>query len=182
MATKKLQVVQTKRVVLEYEIPEEMEPRGYFFWDSLKEYEEKTGIKIEPKILDEKNLDAIYPVAGDNVLESQTLKENYLILAEFQRIWNEYPRESFRATMHELARTIHEECSTDDYAIYLPDDFTEKYFTNLGTAEDPDWVENEDLWEERWDVEYDAIHKWIRDMDNEELLGWLRQLVEFIGY
>jgi hypothetical protein len=180
--TKKVQVVQTKRVVLEYEVPEEMEAWGYRFWDNLKEYEEKTGIKIEPKMLDEKNLDAIYPVAGDDVLASQRLKENYLILAEFQRIWNEYPREDFNSTMHELARTIHEECSTDDYAIYLPDDFNEKYFENVGTEEDPDWVEKEELWDERWDVEYDAIYKWIRDMSNEDLIMWLRRLIEFIGY
>jgi hypothetical protein len=180
--TKKIQVIQTKRVVLEYEVPEEMEAWGRHFWDNLKEHEEKTGIKIEPKMLDEKNLDAIYPIAGDDVLQSQRLKENYLILAEFQRIWNEYPREDFNSTMHELARTIHEECSTDDYAIYLPDDFTEKYFTNIGTEEEPDWVENEELWSERWDVEYEAIHKWIRDMSNEDLIMWLRRLIEFIGY
>jgi hypothetical protein len=181
-STKKIQIVQTQRVVLEYEVPEELETWGGRFWDSLKDYEEKTGIKIEPKVLDQKNLDAIYPVAGDDVLESQTLKENYLILAEFQRIWNEYPRENFSSTMHELARTIHEECSTDDYAIYLPDNFTEKYFTNIGTEEDPDWIENEDLWSERYDVEYEAIKKWILEMDNEELLMWLRRLIEFIGY
>ena len=180
--TKKVQVVQTKRVVLEYEVPEEIEAWGHRFWDNLKEHEEKTGIKIEPKILDEKNLDAIYPVAGDNVLESQNLKENYLILAEFQRIWNEYPRESFNSTLHELARTIHEECSTDDYAIYLPEDFEEKYYKNIGTEEEPDLVENEDLWSERWDAEYEAIHAWIRDMSNEELIMWLRRVVEFIGY
>jgi hypothetical protein len=180
--TKKIQIVETKRTVLEYEVPEDMEVWAGNFSNSLKEYEEKTGIKIEPKILDEKNMGAIFPVAGDNPLESQRLKENYLILAEFQRIWNEYPREDFNSTMHELARTIHEECSTDDYAIYLPDDFTEKYFENIGTEEDPDWVEKEELWDERWDVEYDAIHKWIRDMSNEDLIMWLRRLIEFIGY
>jgi hypothetical protein len=180
--TKKVQIIETKRVVLEYEVPEEMETWGGRFLDSLKEYEEKTGIKIEPKMLDEKNFDAIYPVAEDNVLESQTLKENYLILNEFQRIWNEYPREDFNSTMHELARTIHEECSTDDYVTYLPDDFEEKYFKNIGTEEEPDMVEKEELWSERWDVEYDAIHKWIRDMNNEELIMWLRRVIEFIGY
>jgi hypothetical protein len=179
--TKKIQVVQTKRVVLEYEVPEEMETYGHLFWQGLKEHEEKTGIKIEPKILDEKNLDVVFPI-GNDVMESQTLKENYLILGEFQRIWNEYPAESFNSTMHELARTIHEECSTDDYAIYLPDDFDEKYLINIGTEEEPDMVENEDLWSERWDAEYEAIHAWIRDMSNEELIMWLRRVVEFIGY
>lgn len=181
-ATKKIQVVRTRRIVLEYEIPEDTSSGSYRFWDDLIKYEEETGKKVEPKILDEYDMDAIYPVANENPLESQRLKENYLILAEFQRIWNEYPREDFNSTMHELARTIHEECSTDDYAIYLPDDFEEKYFENIGTEEDPDWVEKEELWDERWDVEYDAIHKWIRDMSNEELLMWLQRLVEFIGY
>jgi hypothetical protein len=180
--TKKIQIIQTKRVVLEYEVPEEMETWGYRFWDSLKQHEEKTGVKIEPKMLGEKNLDAIYPVGGDDVLASQTLKENYLILAEFQRIWNEYPRESFNSTLHELARTIHEECSTDDYSSYLPEDFDEKYYENIGTEEEPDLQEKEDLWSERWDAEYDAIHKWIREMTNEELIIWLRRVIEFIGY
>jgi len=180
-ATKKIQIVRTKRIVMEYEIPEGSYS-GYRFWEDLKKYEEETGIKVEPKILDENDMDAIYPVADENPLESQTLKENYLILAEFQRIWNEYPRENFSSTMRELARTIHEECSTDDYSSYLPIDYNEKYFTNVGTEEEPDWVEDEDLWSERWDVEYDAINKWILDMDNEELLMWLRRLIEFIGY
>lgn len=182
MATKKIQVVETKRVVMEYEIPEEMEVWGRNLWTKLKEHEEQTGVKIEPKIIDEYTMDAIFPVAGDDLLQSQTLKENYLILGEFQRIWNEYPREDFNSTMHELARTIHEECSTDDYSSYLPDDFNEKYYTNEGTEEDPDWVEKEELWDERWDVEYNAIHKWIRDMGNEELLMWLQRVIEFIGY
>jgi hypothetical protein len=179
--TKKIQVVRTKRIVMEYEIPEDSYS-GYRFWEDLKKYEEETGVKVEPKILDEHDMDAIYPVADDNPLESQTLKENYLILAEFQRIWNEYPRENFNSTMHELARTIHEECSTDDYAIYLPEDFDKKYFKNIGTEEEPELEEIEDLWSERWDVEYDAIHKWIRDMGNEELIIWLRRVIEFIGY
>jgi hypothetical protein len=181
MATKKIQVVQTKRVVMEYEVPEEMETWGNLFWHSLKKLEEEKGIKIEPKILDEKNMDVIFPI-GNNLLEGQILKENYLILAEFQRIWSEYPDESFNSTMHELARTIHEECSTDDYEDYLPNDFEEKYFTNIGTEEEPDLVENEELWSERWDVEYDAIHKWIRDMSNEDLIMWLRRVIEFVGY
>jgi hypothetical protein len=181
MATKKIQVVQTKRIVMEYEVPEEMYSSGYHFWNDLENYEANNGIKIEPKILDEKNMDVIFPI-GNNLLESQRLKENYLILAEFQRIWNEYPDEDFNSTMHELARVIHEECSTDDYSSYLPEDFEEKYYTNIGTEEEPDLVENEDLWSERWDVEYDAIHKWIRDMNNEELIMWLRRVIEFIGY
>jgi hypothetical protein len=181
MATKKIQVVQTKRIVMEYEVPEEMDSWGNNFWYNLKKLEEEKGIKIESKILDEKNMDVIFPI-GNDVLEGQIIKENYLILAEFQRIWNEYPGEDFNYTMHELARTIHEECSTDDYSSYLPDDFEEKYFKNIGTEEEPDLVENEDLWSERWDVEYDAIHKWIRDMSNEDLIMWLRRVIEFVGY
>jgi hypothetical protein len=181
MATKKVQVIETKRVVLEYEVPEELETWGHRFWESLKENEEKTGIKIEPKVLDEKNLDVVFPI-GNDVMENQNLKENFLILAEFQRIWNEYPSESFNSTIHELARTIHEECSTDDYSSYLPADYNEKYFTNVGTEEEPELEEIEDLWSERYDVEYDAINKWILDMDNEELLMWLRRVIEFIGY
>lgn len=181
MGTKKIQVVETKRIVMEYEVPEEMETWGHNFWHNLKKLEEEKGIKIEPKIIDEKNFDAIFPIGGD-ALSHQTLKENFLILNEFARIWNEYPQESFNSTLHELARTIHEECSTDDYSTYLPDDFNEKYYENIGTEEDPDLVEIEDLWDERWDVEYDAIHKWIRDMSNEELLMWLRRVIEFIGY
>ena len=178
--TKKVQVVQTKRIVMEYEIPADAYT-GYRFWEDLKKYEEQTGKKIEPKIVDEKNMDAIFPI-GEDAMSHQTLKENHLILAEFQRIWNEYPQESFKSTLHELARTIHEECSTDDYSSYLPDDFEQKYYENIGTEEEPDLQEREDLWSERYDVEYDAIHEWIRNMDNEELLMWLRRLIEFIGY
>jgi hypothetical protein len=158
-----------------------MDSWGNNFWYNLKKLEEEKGIKIEPKILDEKNMDVIFPI-GNNLLEGQILKENYLILAEFQRIWSEYPDESFNSTMHELARTIHEECSTDDYEDYLPENFEEKYFTNIGTEEEPDLVENEELWSERWDAEYDAIHKWIRDMSNEDLIMWLRRVIEFVGY
>jgi hypothetical protein len=179
--TKKVQVVQTKRIVLEYEVPEELYDNGYRFWDSLKEHQEKTGVKIEPKVIDEKNMDAIFPIGGD-ALSHQTLKENHLIAAEFIRIWNEYPQESFNSTLHELARTIHEECDTEDYADYLPDDFNEKYLINIGTEEEPDMVENEELWSERYDVEYAAIHAWIRDMSNEDLIMWLRRVIEFIGY
>jgi hypothetical protein len=179
--TKKVQVVQTKRVVLEYGVPEELYNEGYRFWDSLKEHQEKTGVKIEPKVVDEKSMDAIFPIGGD-ALSHQTLKENHLIAAEFIRIWNEYPQESFNSTLHELARTIHEECTTDDYSSYLPEDFDEKYYENIGTEEEPDLQEKEDLWSERYDVEYDAIHKWIREMTNEELIMWLRRVIEFIGY
>jgi hypothetical protein len=180
LKTKKIHVIQTKRIVMEYEIPEEIY-QGYNFMATLKQYEEKTGTKIEPKIVDEKNLDAIVPI-GEDALSHQTLKENFLILAEFQRIWNEYPRESFNSTLHELARTIHEECSTDDYSSYLPEDFDEKYYENIGTEEEPDLQEKEDLWSERWDAEYGAIYKWIRDMSNEDLIMWLRRVIEFLGY
>jgi hypothetical protein len=182
MATKKIQVVQTKRIVMEYEIPEEMEVWGRNLWTQLKEHEEQTGVKIEPKIIDDYDMDVIFPVGGGDFLKSQTLKENYLILGEFQRIWNEYPDESFNSTLRELARTIHEECTTEDYSFYLPDDFESKYFENIGTEEDPDWVPIEDLWSERWDAEYEAIMKWILDMSNEELIMWLERVVEFIGY
>jgi hypothetical protein len=180
LKTKKIHVIQTKRIVMEYEIPEEIY-LGYNFIATLKQYEEKTGTKIEPKIVDEKNLDAIVPI-GEDALSHQTLKENFLILAEFQRIWNEYPRESFNSTMNELARTIHENCDTEDYAKFLPDDFNEKFLENIGTEENPDWVENEALSDERYDVEYSAIRKWISTMSNEELLTWLERLVEFLGY
>jgi len=178
---KKFIVVRTVKQTYEVDAPEGAWPGGYNF-DLIQKEIKEGNLDIKITLLDEKNEGITYPVAGDNPLESQTFKENMLILQEFSRIWNEYPREGFNATIHELARTIHEECDTEDYADYLPDDYKEKYLENIGTEENPDWVEKEELWSERWDVEYNAIHNWIREMSNEEILMWLQRLVEFIGY
>jgi hypothetical protein len=178
---KKFVIVKTVKQTYEVDAAEGQWPGGLninYIQKAIKE----DNLDVKMTLLDEKSEGITYPVSEENPLESQTFKENYLILAEFQRIWNEYPRESFNSTIHELARTIHEECSTDDYVDYLPDDFDEKYFINIGTEEQPDMVENEELWSERWDAEYNAIHAWIRDMSNEDLIMWLRRVVEFIGY
>jgi hypothetical protein len=79
MATKKIQVVQTKRVVMEYEVPEEMETRRNLFWHSLKKLEEEKGIKIEPKILDEKNMDVIFPIGNNFTMDV----EDAIMAADF---------------------------------------------------------------------------------------------------
>jgi hypothetical protein len=182
-ARKKFVIVRTVKQTYEVDAAEGEWPGGYN-WEWIQKHIKEDNLDVKITLLDESTngMGITYPVASENPLESQTFKENMLILDEFVRIWNEYPRESFNSTMYELARTIHEECSSEDYSAYLPDDYREKYFINDGTEEDPDWRENEELWEERWDVEYDAIHEWIRDMSNEELLMWMERLVEFIGY
>jgi hypothetical protein len=183
MGKRKVQVVRRVREVYEFEVEED---------DNLWQQRDKvyqslnSGILEEAKdlnlkLLDRTNLDTIYPI-GDNYLEMQTHKENMLILDEFMRIWAEYPREDFASTLHELARTIHEN-EDDGYDAYLPEDYWEKYYTNIAEeGEDPDYEPIEELWSERWDAEYTAIHMWIKDMDNDELLKWMKSLVEFIGY
>ena len=183
MGKRKVQVVRRIREVYEFEVEDD-----YTNWEVRDRVQQSinSGVLEEAKdfnlkLLDKTNLDTIYPI-GDNYLNIQTHKENMLILDELMRIWSEYPREDFNSTIHEIARTIHEECSTEDYAAYLPDDFNEKYFENIGTKEEPEYVEKEDLWSERWDVEYRAIHNWIREMGNDELLKWMKSLIEFIGY
>lgn len=180
---KKFVIVRTVKQTYEIDAAEGEWPGGYN-WEYINKLIAEDNLDVKITLLDEttNGMGITYPIASENPLESQTFKENMLIVEELVRIWNEYPRENFRSTMSELARTIHENASTDDYMFYLPDDYESKYFINDGTEEDPDWRENEELWSERWDVEYDAIHAWIRDMDNEELLHWMEQLVEFIGY
>lgn len=182
MGKRKVQIVRRIREVYEFEVEEDT-----MNWEVKDKIHQSinSGILEEAKdfnlkLLDRTNLDTTYPI-GDNLLDMQNHKENMLILDEFMRIWSEYPRETFSATLHELARTIHEEAD-DEYDAYLPEDYWEKYYTNEGTEEDPDYVEIEELWSERWDAEYNAIHMWIKDMDNDELLKWMKSLIEFIGY
>ena len=182
MGKRKIQVVRRIREVYEFEIDED-----YPGWEIKNKVQQSidSGVLEEAKdfnlkLLDRTNLDTTYPIGGD-YLDKQTHKENMLILDEFMRIWAEYPGESFRATLHELARTIHEE-GDDIYESYLPADYREKYFTNVGTEEEPDYEEIEELWSERWDAEYDAIYLMIMNMENDEFLIWMRRLVEFIGY
>ena len=182
MAKRKVQIVRRIREVYEFEVDEDT--MNWEVKDKVKQ-SINSGILEEAKdfnlkLLDRTNLDTTYPI-GDNYLDMQTHKENMLILDEFMRIWAEYPRENFTSTLHELARTIHEN-GDDEYDAYLPDDYWEKYYTNEGTEEDPDYVEKEELWSERWDAEYKAIHERIRDMNNDELLKWMKSLIEFIGY
>lgn len=181
MAKRKVQVVRRIREVYEFEVEEET-----MNWEVKNKIETAINSTVleeakdfNLKLLDRTNLDTIYPI-GNN-LDLQVHKENMLILDEFMRIWGEYPRESFSSTLQELARTIHENAD-DEYDAYLPEDYWEKYYTNEGTEEEPDYVEKEELWSERWDAEYNAIHMWIKDMDNDELLKWMKSLIEFIGY
>ena len=183
MGKRKVQVVRRVREVYEFEVEDE-----YTNWEVRDKVQQSinSGVLEEAKdlnlkLLDRTNLDTIYPI-GDNYLEMQTHKENMLILDEFMRIWAEYPRENFAATLHELARTIHEN-EDDGYDPYLPEDYWEKYYTNIAEeGEDPEYEPIEELWSERWDAEYTAIHMWIKDMSNDELLKWMKSLIEFIGY
>ena len=183
MGKRKVQVVRRIREVYEFEVEEDT--MNWEVKDKIETAINSTVLEeakdFNLKLLDRTNLDTIYPI-GDNYLDSQVHKENMLILDEFMRIWGEYPHENFSATLHELARTIHENAD-DAYDAYLPEDYWEKYYTNIAEeGEDPEYEPIEELWSERWDVEYNAIHMWIKDMDNDTLLKWMKSLVEFIGY
>lgn len=180
---RKVQIIRRIREVYEFEVDE-----GTMNWEVRNKIEsainsdkvEEADKEFKLKLLERTTLDTNYPI-GDKLKDVQTHKENLLIMDEFVRIWTEYPHESFSATLQELARTIHENAD-DDYDAYLPEDYWEKYYTNEGTEEDPDYVPIEELWSERWDAEYNAIHMWIKDMDNDTLLKWMKSLIEFIGY
>lgn len=183
MGKTKVQIIRRTQEVYEFEIDEEAS-LSWEIRDKIQKsinngtLEEAKEFNLE--LLETKILDTTYPI-GDNFLEVQNHKENMLIVSEFMRIWSEYPRESFMNTIHELARTIHEE-GKGYYESYLAEDFYQKYYTNNGTEENPDYVEIEDLWSERWKAEYNAIYLMIFDMTNEELLASMKKLVEFIGY
>jgi len=183
MGKRKVQIVRRIREVYEFEVEE-----GTMNWeirnkiqDAIRTEKPEEAREFDLKLLDRTELDTTYPI-GNNILDVQNHKENLLIMDEFLRIWTEYPHESFSATLRELARTIHEN-GTDEYDAYLPEDYWEKYYTNIAEeGEEPEYEAIEELWSERWDAEYNAIHMWIKDMDNDELLKWMKSLIEFIGY
>jgi hypothetical protein len=183
MGKRKIQIVRRIREVYEFEVDEETGTNWEIrdkIQNAIRTEKPEEAREFDLKLLDRTELDTTYPI-GDNILDVQNHKENLLIMDEFLRIWTEYPHESFASTLHELARTIHEN-EDDGYDAYLPEDYWKKYYTNIGTEEEPEYEAIEELWSERWDEEYKAIHMWIKDMGNDELLKWMKSLVEFIGY
>lgn len=195
MGKRKIQIVKRIREVYEFEVDEDVE---YSEQHRVKSEaanlvrknvsstnEILTSNDVKVKLLDRKNFDLIYPIAADNddILATQTYAQNLLIMDEFVRIWGEYPREDWSATIHELARTIHEDGDDSVWELYLPEDYYEKYFENIADeGEDPELEPIEDLWSERYDAEYNAIYLAIARMDNDEILKWMSRLCEFIGY
>jgi hypothetical protein len=183
MAKRKVQIVRRIREVYEFEVDEETGTN----WEirnkvenAIRTEKPEEAKEFDLKLLDRTELDTTYPI-GDNILDVQNHKENLLIMDEFLRIWTEYPHESFSSTLHELARTIHE--NDDGYDTYLPEDYWEKYYNNIAEeGEEPEYEAIEELWSERWDEEYNAIYLWIKEMDNDTLLKWMKSLSEFIGY
>lgn len=197
MGKRKIQIVKRIQEVYEFEVDEDLDlaevnkikqvasdvvTKGLWYLD--RALEDSSIAKV--KLIDRKQKDLIYPIAAENddILATQNYAQNLLILDEFVRIWTEYPREDWSTTMHELARTIHEDGDESIWEAYLPEDYYEKYFVNIAEDEDdlPEWEPIEDLWEDRWDVEYEAIYLAIMNMSNEEILKWMKYLCEFIGY
>lgn len=196
MGKRKIQIVKRIREVYEFEVDEDLDyaeqntikhtaaevvRKGLWYYD--RALDDSSSAKV--KLLDRTNFDLIYPIAADkdDILATQTYAQNLLIMDEFVRIWGEYPREDWSATIHELARTIHEDGDDSVWEFYLPEDYYEKYFVNIADeGEDPELEAIEDLWSERYNVEYNAIYLAIARMDNDEILKWMKRLCEFIGY
>lgn len=138
-------------------------------------------IKPSPTLISDSDSEIIYATMVEDKLSQGIVESNEVLIGEFRRIWNEFPHENFGQTLNELLRTIHNHKTPEDYEDYLPQNYRKKYFKQVGTKKSPDYDPIESLEEDRRDVEYQAIRNWIFDMGNEELLGWLKKVVEFIG-
>jgi hypothetical protein len=196
MGKRKIQIVKRIREIYEFEVDEDLDyaeqnkikqtaaevvRKGLWYYN--RALDDSSSAKV--KLLDRKESDLVYPIAAENddILATQNYAQNLLIMDEFLRIWSEYPREDWSATIHELARTIHEDGDESVWELYLPDDYYEKYFTNIAEeGEIAEWEPIDELWSERWDAEYEAIYLAIANMSNEEMLTWMKRLCEFIGY
>jgi hypothetical protein len=196
MGKRKIQIVKRIREVYEFEVDEDLDyieqskikhqaagvvKKGLWYFD--RPLTDDSTAKV--KLLDRADFDLIYPIAAekDDILQTQNYAQNLLIMDEFVRIWGEYPREDWSSTIHELARTIHEDGDDSIWEFYLPDDYYEKYFVNIADeGEERELEPIEDLWSERWDAEYNAIYIAIAKMNNDEILKWMKRLCEFIGY